>query len=55
VIRLELGATAADDVKPKSTGWKIRSVMGVRRKWYNPVETTQTVGEFGIWRVRERE
>ena len=40
--------------KPKSTGWKMRSVIGTKRKWYNPVETAQTVGEFGIWRLRER-
>jgi hypothetical protein len=42
------------DDKPKSTGWKMRSVMGAKRKWYKPVETTQTVGEFGIWRLREK-
>lgn len=40
--------------EPKSTGWKMRSVMGSRRRWYNPVETDQTVGEFGIWKLRER-
>ncbi len=39
--------------EPKSTGWKMRSVVGTKRKWYNPVETTQTIGEFGIWRLRE--
>jgi len=44
----------AIDEKPKSTGWKMRSVMGTKRKWYNPVETTQTVGEFGIWKLREK-
>lgn len=54
MIRLELGAPAADDDKPNSTEWKMHSVMGVRRKWHNPVDTTQTVGEFGIWKVRER-
>jgi hypothetical protein len=37
----------------KSTGWKMRAVMGTKRRWYNPVETTQTVGEFGIWKLRE--
>jgi hypothetical protein len=41
------------DNQPKTTGWKIRSVTGARRKWYNPVETSQTVGEFGIWRLRD--
>ena len=42
------------DDKPKSIGWKMRSITGAKRKWYNPVETTQTVGEFGIWRLREK-
>ncbi|MGA2789943.1 MAG: hypothetical protein ABSF00_04145 [Candidatus Bathyarchaeia archaeon] len=44
----------AIETEPKSTGWKMRSIVGNRRKWYNPVETSQTVGEFGIWRLRER-
>lgn len=44
----------AIETEPKSTGWKMRSIVGTKRKWYNPVETTQTVGEFGIWRLRER-
>jgi len=44
----------AIETTPKSIGWKIRSIVGTKRKWYNPVETTQTVGEFGIWRLRER-
>ena len=43
----------AIDNEPKSTGWKMRSVMGAKRKWYNPVETTQTIGEFGIWKLRK--
>jgi hypothetical protein len=42
------------DAEPKSTGWKMRSAIGTKRKWYNPVETSQTVGEFGIWKLRER-
>jgi len=41
------------DNEPKSTGWKMRAVIGAKRKWYNPVETSQTVGEFGIWKLRE--
>lgn len=41
------------DSEPKSTGWKMRSIMGAKRKWYNPVESSQTVGEFGIWKLRE--
>lgn len=44
----------ATEAKPKSTGWKMRSIVGTKRIWYNPVETSQTVGEFGIWRLRER-
>jgi hypothetical protein len=41
------------DQEPKSTGWKMRSVVGAKKQWYNPVETSQTVGEFGIWKLRE--
>jgi len=37
--------------EPKTSGWKIRSIVGARRRWYSPVETAQTVGEFGIWRL----
>jgi hypothetical protein len=40
--------------EPKSTGWKMRSLVGTKKQWYRPVETAQTVGEFGIWRLRER-
>jgi hypothetical protein len=39
----------------KSFRWKLRSLTGTRRRWYDPVETEETVGEFGIWRLRERE
>lgn len=39
--------------EPKNAGWKMRAVIGTKRRWYNPVETTQTVGEFGIWKLRE--
>jgi len=38
---------------PKSFRWKLRSLIGTRKRWYNPVETEETVGEFGIWRLRE--
>jgi len=44
---------ATIEEESKSTGWKMRAVMGTKRRWYNPVETTQTVGEFGIWKLRE--
>ena len=39
------------DNEPKTTGWKMRSTIGARKKWYETVETSQTVGEFGIWRL----
>lgn len=38
---------------PKTFRWKLRSLTGTRKRWYNPVETEETVGEFGIWRLRE--
>jgi len=37
--------------EPKTSGWKMRSIVGAKKRWYNPVETSQTVGEFGIWRL----
>src|SRR5712691_698212 len=43
---------AANSV-PKSLRWRLRAIVGPRRKWYNPVETEETVGEFGIWRLRD--
>jgi hypothetical protein len=42
------------DGEPKSTGWRMRSAIGTKKKWYNPVETTQTVGEFGLWKLKEK-
>ena len=42
------------DEEPKSTGWKMRSTIGAKKRWYNPVETTQTVGEFGLWKLQEK-
>jgi len=39
--------------EPKSFGWKRRAIIGNKMKWYRPVETTETIGEFGIWRLRE--
>ena len=37
---------------PKSLRWRLRAVVGTKKKWYNPVETEETVGGFGIWRLR---
>ena len=42
------------DEEPKSTGWKMRSTIGAKKRWYNPVETTETVGEFGLWKLQEK-
>ena len=42
------------DEEPKSTGWRLRSAIGTKKQWYNPVETTQTVGEFGLWKLKEK-
>ncbi len=39
------------DAEPKSMGWKARSKIGPKKRWYEPVETTDTVGDFGIWRM----
>lgn len=41
------------DGTPKSLGWKTRAIIGPRKRWYEPVETTETAGDFGIWRLRE--
>jgi hypothetical protein len=38
---------------PKTIGWKARSRLGTRKQWYKDVETQQTVGDFGIWRLKE--
>jgi len=36
---------------PKSMRWKARSKVGPKKRWYRPVETEDTVGDFGIWRM----
>lgn len=33
----------------KNRAWRARAKIGSTKKWYRPVETTQTVGEFGIF------
>jgi len=35
--------------QPKSFGWKMRSKVGTKKRWYEPVERPETVGGFGIW------
>ncbi len=44
----------AIDECPKTTAWKLRSSIGPRKRWYQVVETSETVGEFGIWRLGEK-
>ena len=39
--------------EPKSLRWKMRARIGPRMRWYELVETAETVGEFGIWRLTE--
>jgi len=39
--------------EPKGAKWKLRALIGTRKRWYRPVETEETVGDFGIWRLRE--
>jgi hypothetical protein len=43
------------EAEPKSLGWKARSKVGARKRWYEPVETEETVGDFGIWRMMAEE
>lgn len=43
------------EAEPKSMGWKARSKIGTRKRWYEPVETEDTVGGFGIWRMMREE
>jgi len=40
--------------EPKSLRWKTRARIGPKMRWYEPVETMETVGEFGIWRLAEQ-
>lgn len=41
------------DDHPKSFGWKMRAKLGTSKQWYSPVETSETVGAFGIWNLRD--
>jgi hypothetical protein len=40
--------------EPKTSAWRLRAIVGTRKRWYEVVETTETVGEFGIWRLLEK-
>lgn len=39
--------------EPKSFSWKMRAKIGTKKQWYRPVETDESVGGFGIWRLKE--
>jgi hypothetical protein len=56
VISDRIGALLSRiEAEPKSMGWRARSRMGTRKRWYEPVETEATVGDFGIWRMMTEE
>jgi hypothetical protein len=37
---------------PRTPGWKVRALVGPRLRWYRPVETEETVIDYGIWRLK---
>jgi len=41
--------------EPKSLRWKTRARVGPKMRWYEPVETMESVGGFGIWRLAEEQ
>jgi hypothetical protein len=47
------GLKAHIEAAPKTLRWKARARIGPRMRWYEPVETMDTVSGFGIWRLRE--
>ncbi len=34
---------------PKDRRWRARAKVGTHKRWYRPVETTASVGEFGFF------
>jgi hypothetical protein len=48
------GLLAHIEATPKALRWKVRAKIGPRVRWYEPVETMDTVSGFGIWRLREQ-
>jgi hypothetical protein len=48
------GLAAHIEAMPKTLRWKARAKVGPRMRWYEPVETMDTVSGFGIWRLREQ-
>jgi hypothetical protein len=48
------GLLAHIGATPKALRWKVRAKIGSRVRWYEPVETMDTVSGFGIWRLREQ-
>lgn len=41
--------------EPKGLRWKTRARIGPKMRWYEPVETMETVSGFGIWRLTEEQ
>ena len=49
------GLLATIEAERKTLGWKARAKVGTRVRWYEPVETMDSVAGFGIWRLREEQ
>jgi hypothetical protein len=41
------------EAKPKGFKWKARAKVGAKKQWYRPVEHDGTVGDMGIWRLKD--
>lgn len=52
VMRIERLLQRIDE-EPKSLSWKLRSKIGTSKKWYEHVETPETVAGFGIWHMKD--
>ena len=40
------------DSVPKNRTWRARAKVGDKKKWYRPVESSATVGEFSIFSAK---
>ena len=41
------------DAKPKGMRWRARAKVGTKKQWYRPVEHDGTIGDMGIWKLKE--
>jgi len=41
------------DAVPKGMRWRARAKVGTKKEWYRPVEHDGTVGDMGIWKLKE--